>query len=43
VATMERDGQVLVPTGDLRFQAGDRVAVFALPGTVRKLQRWLNR
>lgn len=43
LATMERGGEVSVPTGDTRLAAGDRIAVFALPATVRKLGALINR
>lgn len=43
LATMQREGDVIVPTGDTRLAAGDRVAVFALPGAARKLGAVFNR
>lgn len=42
LATMERGGEVLVPTGDTLLGVGDRLVVFALPGAVRKLGSIIN-
>jgi trk system potassium uptake protein TrkA len=42
LATMERGGDVLVPTGDTLLGVGDRLVVFALPGAVKKLGHIMN-
>ncbi len=38
IATVEREGEILVPTGDLALARGDRMVIYALPRTVRKLE-----
>jgi Trk K+ transport system NAD-binding subunit len=42
LATMERGGEVMVPTGETLLGVGDRLVVFALPGAVRKLGAIIN-
>ncbi len=39
IATMERGGRILVPTGEVRLEAGDRLVIYALPGALRQLNR----
>lgn len=37
IAAIERDGELLIPTGDLKLMPGDRLAAFAHPSALRKL------
>lgn len=43
IATVLRDGQALLPTGDLRLAAGDRLIMFALPEAVNKLEKFFKK
>ncbi len=37
IASVDRAGEVLVPTGDLALSPGDRLVIFALPGALNRL------
>lgn len=43
IATIERRREIVVPTGDTELRAGDRLVLFALPGTIGRLESFLNR
>ena len=39
IATIERAGTIMVPTGDVRLETGDRLVLYALPGALRQLDK----
>ena len=43
VASIVRDGEVIIPTGASVLAAGDRIAVFTLPRAARAVQRLFSR
>ncbi len=42
IASLERAGEVQVPTGDLTLLPGDRLVIFALPEAMPRLISWLK-
>ncbi len=42
IASLDRGGEVMVPTGSLELQAGDRLVVYALPKAVGRLTAQLR-
>lgn len=38
IATISRGDEVVVATGDMDLQVGDRLVIFALPGAVSKIE-----
>lgn len=43
LATIERGGEIVVPTGDTELKPGDRLVVFALPDAIGRLEAFLDR
>ena len=43
LATIERGGEIVVPTGDTELKSGDRLVVFALPDAIGRLEAFLDR
>jgi len=43
VAVVQRGGGVIPATGELRFEAGDRLLVFADPAAVRKIKAMFRK
>ena len=43
LATIERGGEIVVPTGDTELKSGDRLMVFALPEAIGRLEAFLDR
>ncbi|HKJ05793.1 MAG TPA: Trk system potassium transporter TrkA [Geopsychrobacteraceae bacterium] len=42
IGAIVRGQQYEIPTGDSRLQAGDRVVIFALPGSLNKVERFFE-
>ena len=39
IGAVQRDGEVIVPVGDSKIRAGDRVVVFALPKAIGEVEK----